>query len=251
MVDLQLLNSFCLFWFIASWIGYSFFATRNASRKSASLSSILHYYRLYWVRRIMLREHRVSDAALLGNLEKSVNFFASTTILILAGLLTALNASRSDFDILVSIPFAFPVSESAVKFKLLFLVGIFVYAFFTFTWSIRQFNFFSTLVGAAPVPGEAGVSVNQREIYAGYATKILDEASNSFNYGLRSYYFSLAFLFWFYNPWLFIIATSSVVFILYRREFNSKPLKAMVSLDSFSETNTNEGAKVYNLAKTK
>ncbi|MNJ78871.1 hypothetical protein D3C77_767340 [compost metagenome] len=53
-------------------------------------------------------------------------------------------------------------------------------------------------------------------------------AANQFNFGLRSYYFGLAMLAWFINPWFFIIATTGVVLVLYRREFHSDVLDVMV-----------------------
>jgi uncharacterized membrane protein len=53
-------------------------------------------------------------------------------------------------------------------------------------------------------------------------------AANNFNLGLRTYYFSLSVLAWFINPWLFMLMVTGVVFILYRREFNSSTLRQLV-----------------------
>ena len=51
----------------------------------------------------------------------------------------------------------------------------------------------------------------------------------NFNLGLRAYYFSLALLTWFVHPLLFVIASSWVVGVLYRREFRSRTLKALLA----------------------
>merc|ERR1711879_562098 len=107
------------------------------------------------------------------------------------------------------------------------MIGVFIYAFFTFTWSMRQFGFASVLVGAAPMPGDTSVTAAERRSFAIYGAKIIDQASHSYNYGLRSFYFSLALISWFINPWLFMVAAAAVVGVLYEREFMSTALKSL------------------------
>ena len=82
------LNFICLGIFLSCWIGYARFAHFMAKR-TASLSSVLHVHRINWMRRMLQREVRVGDAALIANIERNVNFFASSCVLIIAGLLTA------------------------------------------------------------------------------------------------------------------------------------------------------------------
>jgi len=168
----------------------------------------------------MLRDNRIGDAALLANLERNVNFMASTTVIIVAAVLTALSSSNwkwlddigSDFN----------------HYKLGLILFIMVYAFFCFTWSLRQYGFGSVLVGASPMPDQEEFNARQRKEYAYSTGKILDQAGHAFNYGLRAYYFAMASLAWFVHPILFILSTLTVVFVLYRREFSSKALKLLV-----------------------
>ena len=54
-------------------------------------------------------------------------------------------------------------------------------------------------------------------------------AAHSYNYGIRAYYFAVAALAWFINDWMFIATCAVVVLVLYRREFKSDSLKAMVA----------------------
>ena len=49
-------------------------------------------------------------------------------------------------------------------------------------------------------------------------------AAETFNDGLRAYYFSFALLAWFVSPMAMVIATVIVVAILYSREFRSEVL---------------------------
>jgi len=101
--------------------------------------------------------------------------------------------------------------------KLIVLCIIFVYAFFKFTWALRQFNYCSTLIGAAPKGPDND--------FARRVAKVATHASKDFNQGLRAYYFSLAALGWFVSPWLFMAATTTVAIVLYRREYRSMALQ--------------------------
>lgn len=221
-----LINSVCLIWFLVCWIGYTFYA-RNRASKQSSLASELHNYRQSWMRRVLLRDIRVGDAALIANLERNVSFLASTTILILAGLLTVFTVSEQVSGLISQIPFAIDASSLSVQLKVMILVVIFVYAFFTFTWSMRQYGFCSIVLGAAPMVDEEGVTEGDRERYAFYAARVIDLAGLSYNHGLRAYYFALSVLAWFISPYLFLLSTSFVVAVLYRREFKSRSLKAL------------------------
>jgi uncharacterized membrane protein len=247
MVELTavgLLNFAGLLWLIICWVGYAKFAHYRAKR-SASLSSVLHVHRINWMRRMLKREIRVGDAALLANIERNVNFFASSCVLITAGLLTAMTATDKIQAMLGSISFAAPDSLVQIEFKLLVLIAIFIYSYFTFTWSMRQFGFASVLFGAAPSPDDDTVTANDRRSMAIYSAKVIDQASRSYNNGLRAYYFSMAVLSWFISPWLFFMATALVTAILYQREFLSKSLQAMKMAENVGEKIFNDDKDLY------
>ena len=219
-------NLMALTWLLVSWVCYAKFAKRQA-KLTASLSSVLHVHRINWMMRLLERDIRVADAALLGNLERNVTFFASSCVLIIAGLITALTASEEIQTLINGVNLIGEMSLIEVEFKFLILLIIFVYAFFTFTWSMRQFGFASVLVGAAPAVADKGVSASDRRSFAIYGAKVIDQAGHSYNDGLRALYFAMAALSWFVSPWMFILATVIVVSILYMREFHSKSLQAL------------------------
>lgn len=221
------LNLLAFAWLVLCWVGYTYYA-EHKGRNTACLASILHLYRLDWMNRLLLRDQRIADASVVGNLERNTAFFASSTLLILAGLLAVLGATDRAQSLLQELPFVATVSREVSELKLLVMVGIFVYAFFTFSWGMRQYNFASVLVGSAPIVGEKNVSEVERKAYAERAAQVLSMAAHEFNLGLRAYYFALATLSWFINPWLFILVTTGVVGVLYRREFHSDVLRAML-----------------------
>lgn len=214
-------------WFVFCWVGY----TRYSHAKAATtpcLASVLHLYREDWMRRMLLRDNRIADASVIGNLERNASFFASSTLIILAGILTVLGSSDRALSLLADLPFVEAASREMSEIKLLCLGVVFVYAFFTFSWCMRQYNFAAVLVGSAPMLGERHVTEQERRAFADRAARVISMAANQFNYGLRAYYFGMATLSWFINPWFFMIVTTGVVMILYRREFHSDVLEVMV-----------------------
>jgi uncharacterized membrane protein len=110
------------------------------------------------------------------------------------------------------------------------LVFIFTYAFFKFSWGMRQLGQASTLVGAAPPKPKD--NPEQHAPWINRIARITSYAGTNFNNGLRAYYFGLAALAWFLHPWLMIGTTAWVIYVLYNREFKSKTLKAMLDEDS-------------------
>jgi len=58
---------------------------------------------------------------------------------------------------------------------------------------------------------------------------VQDQAAHSYNYGLRSYYFAVAAICWFFHPLLLIVMSIWVVYTLYTREFNSKTVMAITA----------------------
>ena len=68
-----------------------------------------------------------------------------------------------------------------------------------------------------------------REAFADKAGRVVGMAAETFNDGLRGYYFAFAVIGWFFSPIVFMVATTGVVFILYRREFTSEALGVLMS----------------------
>tara|TARA_B100000446_G_scaffold46105_2_gene42132 strand:- start:27579 stop:27797 length:219 start_codon:yes stop_codon:yes gene_type:complete len=60
------------------------------AKKTECIASVMHRLRMDWMQQLLHRDNRVSDASIIANLERNVSFMASTSILILAGLLTVI-----------------------------------------------------------------------------------------------------------------------------------------------------------------
>ena len=111
--------------------------------------------------------------------------------------------------------------------KVLLLVVLFVYAFFKFTWAFRHYNYCPDpgRRGAGARPADRGEPAHRR---AHRAHRDLDRRATS-TAVIRAYYFGLAALSWFIHPWLFVLLTAWVVWVIYRREFRSRLLTTLAA----------------------
>jgi uncharacterized membrane protein len=217
------LDWLALIGFFAGWIGYATFAGRQAYH-GASLLGITNRIRREWMLQATWRDNRILDGSVVQTLSSSPSFFASTSILIIGGLLAALSASGQTAQVMGDIPFAVRTSGLVFELKLALLTAVFVYAFFCFSWSLRQYTFGALLLAALPDPARITASGMSREAFADRAGRVVGIAAESFNNGLRSYYLSFAVVGWFFSPLVFMVGTAGVIWVLYQREFHSEVL---------------------------
>lgn len=221
----SLLNVIALSCFVICWVGYTGFARKKAKTTNC-VARCLHQHRIHWMYEVIGRDMRVSEAALLANLERNISFFASSALLILAGVLTLFSQVDKLESVISSIPYAETPNHAMVQLKLSLLALIFVMAFFNFTWSLRQYGFVNVMIGACPFD-DSGSNKNLKK-YAEQMAVVQDQAAHAFNYGLRAFYFSIAALCWLFHPVIFMLASLFVVYTLYSREFRSKAVNAIV-----------------------
>jgi uncharacterized membrane protein len=212
--------------FFGGWVGYARWAKRRA-QWAPSILATTNQWRCRWMLQATWRENRIVDSAVTQSLAASPSFFASTSILIIGGLLAALGASDKASGLVQEIPFAARTSALVFDLKLVLLTAIFVHAFFRFTWSLRQYSFGAIMVGAAPEAKQFAGDEAQRTLFADRAGRVMGLAAETFNDGLRTYYMSFAAMAWFFSAWAFMAATATVLAVLYRREFHSEVLTAL------------------------
>ncbi|MFG6448223.1 DUF599 domain-containing protein [Roseateles sp. BYS180W] len=212
--------------FLCGWVGYAIFAKRHAEQR-ASLLALTNRIRRQWMYQLTFRDTRVLDGAIAQNLNSSPSFFASTTILIIGGLLAALSTGEQARAVVRDLPFTVNTSILVFELKLVLLTAIFVYAFFRFTWSMRQYSFGALLIASVPEATQFLEEKLSREDFADRAGTVVGLAAESFNDGLRAYYLAFAVVAWFFSPWAFMAGTLGVIYILYQREFNSDVLVAL------------------------
>jgi uncharacterized membrane protein len=212
-----------LFVFGACWAGYAWFS-EHSRWAAAGLIRSGHRFRLEWAYRMLEREVRVTDSTLIGNLVTSVTFYANTTIYIIAGLVAALGAADKLLTFTVDMAFGGAGNRELLEIKLMLVLASFVYAYFKFTWSLRQFNVLSILVGAAPLGQRDQPGI---ESYARRVAAANNLAGDDFNRGIRAYYFGLAASGWLLSPLSLGVLSVLILVVLYRRDYRSAALDVL------------------------
>ena len=220
--DLPIVDAAALLWFIICWAGY--LAYTKKSKRRRSLLNAMDQWREEWALAITQRSNRIMDSQVINGLVRKETFFASTTILILASSVALMGAGDKVNSLAADIPFAQQTPLALWQLKVMVLALIFVYAFFKFSWSIRQHSYSAILLGSIPEPENCTPEPDKAKDHALRLARLSSLGARHFNDGIRAYYFALAELGWFINPLLFIAATAWVVVVLYRREFHSKAL---------------------------
>jgi uncharacterized membrane protein len=214
--DLSPLDWAALLWFLVAWLGYDALSPR-VSVAGRSINDSMKKVRFEWMIEMLQREMRMADASLVGHTISSVTFSASTTMIVIAGLVGVLGDIGQAYNVASGLRFAAPMSQSLFESKVLVITGVFVVAFFRFSWSLRQYNYLCALIGAAPSPREK----RMHKRAALELAKLMTLAVTSFNQGLRSYYFALCVLVWIAGPGWFALATLGVVAVLLRHHYGS------------------------------
>ena len=212
--------------FFSLWVGYAWFARARGLHEQTLLATTNHLRHL-WMVQATARDPRMLDGLITQNLSSTPSFFCSTTIIIIGGLFALLGTTDKAAELVREIPFAEQTPMLVFEFKVLVLIGIFVYAFFRFSWSMRQYTFVGLVIGAMPPPEEFESGRQDRHAVAQRAGHLVGAAAETFNDGLRAYYFSFAAMAWFFSPLVLVFATALVVLILYSREFRSDVLHVL------------------------
>lgn len=180
-----------------------------------SLSMIMSVQRRRWVENAVHRDTPV-DAILSGNLMSSVSFFASTTVLLILAMFAVFGQLDAVLTAVTVIQPDQAITRGDVERHLIVVLVLFVLAFLSFTLSLRQFNHFCIMLGAAD-HSERPDPVEIRVI-----TALNTLGARNFNQGIRAYYFAIGMVVWFVSP-LAAIAATIVIFlsILYREFFSS------------------------------
>jgi len=205
--------------FFCSWVGH-FWIINSSPLRSRTITHHMNVMRVRWMRALMHRDPKMFDALIQNQFQQGVLFFASTSILIVGALLAGLGATDKAIDMLTDLPFSTTNSRTVWEVKVVLITCIFVFSFFKFAWSHRQFNYVTIIAGAVPPPEK--LNKEQKETYAQKMAAVHALAAMHFTTGLNAYFFALAAFAWFLNAWAFIIATLWVTAVLYRRAFASR-----------------------------
>ena len=224
MIGLTALDVAAIALLAACWGGFNVIVFRPRSGRRASLSRTMDRYRHGWMSTMAGRELRMIDTMIQGSVLQGCTFFASTSILLVGGLLTLLGASDSAMAVVRDIPYAVETTRTLWQIKVLGLVTVLMYAFFKFAWAHRLYTYCIVVMGATPMEGSPDAHG-----FARRAARLLDLGALHFDRGIRAYYYTLAATAWFLHPVLFMVSTGWVTAVLLRREFRSRTRNILAS----------------------
>lgn len=224
MINLELLDIIAVIWFAACYIGYTAF-THFGSFSNRSLVSKMHIARLAWMRQMVDRDNRMVDVNILEKISSGNPFFASTAVIVIGGLAASLSSGPVAIEIARSIPLARPASITLWHLQVVLMIALFIISFFKFAWAFRLSHYAAIILGTTPKPSENNREECRRQ--SEKAAIISSLSASHSNAGFRAYYFSLSAIGWFIHPVLFIVSSTLVVLVLYRREYRSNTVKLL------------------------
>jgi len=208
--------------------------TRLTWMERRGLSGCVQRQRQRWIENMARREQRHIDAILVSSLSQSNAFFASTSVIAIGGLAAVMGAADSAQSMLERLPFVARSPATLWELKILFIIGILVYAFFKFAWAFRLSHYTVIMFGAMPLnmgSEQARDSEAARALHIAQTAQMLGLVGDHANSGLRSCYYALATTAWLFHPVLLMIAIVAVVMILARREFMSRATSIVCGAD--------------------
>lgn len=168
--------------------------------------------RAAWVESVMSSTNK--DVLAVQTLRNSImgpTFLASTAVLLIIGTLT-LSAQGSDLSSAWHVlNIAGARNTEFFVAKLLFLLLDLFAGFFAFTMAIRMFIHVGYMINV-PAP------LQDRAITPRYVAFHLNRAGRFHTIGMRAYYYCVPLVFWLFGPYLMLVATVALVFLMHNMD---------------------------------
>lgn len=210
---------------IGLWQGLGWLI-ENPPAARPSVSVLMRAHRREWMRVFITREPRIFDANILTTLRESTSFFGSACMIAIGGCLALIgNVER-----LRGLALQFDLAHSSVAawdIKIIVTMLLVVSAFLAFVWSNRLFGYCAVMMASVPNDPADPRSLPR----AHQAAELNIGAAKHFNAGLRSVYFALGSLGWLLGPWVLMVSTLAVGWMVWRREFGSHSRQAILCGD--------------------
>ena len=220
--------------FLFLWLTYSWVSAGDGARylPRASLNRAMAERRQQWIYNSLQRDLKMIDTQIMAGLQNGTAFFASTSIFAIGGCFALLGATDQVDAVFRELPFVAYGGRTVFELKVTGLTVMFGFAFFKFGWSYRLFNYCTILFGALPMMDQTRLNPGEARRAADQVVRMNNIAAKHFNGGLRTIFLSIGYLGWFVGPYMFMLATVFVIFVLSRRQFFSDARRAIMDIPS-------------------
>lgn len=197
---------------------YNYFLARKEKRDPAyTVRAVNALARTAWVETVMTEGRDVLAVQTLRNSTMAATFLASTSVLLIIGVLT-LSGQGDKLDATWHSLNLYGARHTELWIvKLLFLLLDLFVAFFSFSMSIRVFNHVGYMIN---VP----LALNHKAISPAHVAIHLNRAGRFYSIGMRAYYYTVPLVFWLFGPHFMLLATLALIFVLYRLDRAPKVL---------------------------
>lgn len=199
-------------WLILGWL------IEHPTSSRPSVTVLMADYRRDWMKELVTRDPRIFDAQVLSNLRQGTSFFASACMIAIGGAF-ALLGNAEQIQMAAQDLTAEDAPALIWQAKILLVVFFLTNGFLKFVWANRLFGYCSVLMAAVP----NDLSDPATYPRASQAAEMNIRAAWNFNRGLRAIYFALGSLAWLLGGWGLIVGTCVVFYMIWSREFYSRP----------------------------
>jgi len=193
---------------LAIYVYQLYLGWRTRRDPASSAQDIMLAARAAWVESVMRERRDILAVQTLRNSTMAASFMASTAVLLIIGVLTLSAQGDKLSGTWHSLNFLGHASAEMWLFKLLIMLFDLLFAFFSFSMSVRLFHHIGYLVN---VPLESQLEAVQ----VMHVEAQLNRAGIYYRIGMRAYYFTVPLLFWLFGPLFLLGATALLVFFLY------------------------------------
>lgn len=190
-------------------IAYHLFLRSKVKKNPVyTVAAINAIARTAWVETIMHEKRDILAVQTLRNSTMAATFLASTSVLLIIGVLTLSEGGKLEatWHVLNMVGAKHP--ELWLLKLICLLLDLFV-AFFSFSMSIRVFNHVGYMIN---VP----LALKHKMISPAHVATHLNRAGKFYSIGMRAYYFIVPLVFWLFGPHFMFISTIGLLIVLYR-----------------------------------
>ena len=181
---------------------------RTRRDPASSAQDVMLAARAAWVGSVMRERRDILAVQTLRNSTMSASFMASTAVLLIIGVLTLSAQGDKLSGTWQMLNFFERAGAEMWLFKLLMMLFDLLFAFFSFSMSVRIFHHIGYLINVPLDKANEAVQIRQVEAQ-------LNRAGIYYRIGMRSYYFTVPLLFWLFGPLWLLGATMAMVFFLF------------------------------------
>lgn len=165
--------------------------------------------RRLWVENIMRNQSKdVMAVQTLRNFVMGASLMASTAALLIIGTLTLSGQANNIAQSWGLLSLVGSHASEMWIMKVMLLLAVFIFAFFSFAMSVRLANHVVFMVN---VPNDQHYQALSPKAVA----RRLQRAGNMFALGMRAFFFAIPLVFWLFGPNFLLISTVGLVMALY------------------------------------